>query len=68
MKNIIYIIIYLVSISYDVPPCKTPAEIMACNSEGASADNAKYALEVTAGFVNEFQINENSKLELISVH
>ena len=58
----------LVSISYDVPPCKTTTEIMTCNSEGASTDNAKYALEVTAGFVNEFQINENSKLELISVH
>ena len=49
------------------PKCKTTTEIMTCNSEGASTDNAKYALEVTAGFVNEFQINENSKLKLISI-
>ena len=57
----------IVSISKDVPPCKTPAEIMACESDGATSRDAKYALEVTAGFVDEFEIDKNSKLEIISI-
>ena len=57
----------VVSISKDVPPCMTPAEIMACESDGATSGNAKYALEVTAGFVDKFKIDKNSKLELISI-
>jgi len=58
----------IVSISENVPPCKTPTEIMACESEGVTSRDAKYALEVTTGFVDEFEIDKNSKLELISVH
>ena len=57
----------IVSISKNVPPCKTPAEIMACESDGATSRDAKYALEVTAGFVDEFEIDKNSKLEIISI-
>ena len=57
----------IVSISKDVPPCQTPTEIMACESDGATSRDAKYALEVTAGFVDEFKIDKNSKLELISI-
>jgi len=57
----------VVSISKDVPPCKTPAEIMACESDGATSRDAKYALEVTAGFVDKFNIDKNSKLEIISI-
>lgn len=57
----------IVSISYNVPPCKTPTEIMACESEGEVSKDAKYALEVTAGFVDEFEIDENSKLKIISI-
>ena len=57
----------IVSISKDVPPCKTPAEIMACESDGATSRDAKYALEVTAGFVDKFNIDKNSKLEIISI-
>jgi hypothetical protein len=57
----------VVSISKDVPPCQTPSEIMACQSDGATSKDAKYALEVTAGFVDEFEIDKNSKLEIISI-
>ena len=57
----------IVSISKDVPPCQTPSEIMACESDGATSRDAKYALEVTAGFVDEFEIDKNSKLEIISI-
>ena len=57
----------IVSISKDVPPCKTPAEIMACETDGATSRDAKYALEVTAGFVDKFNIDKNSKLEIISI-
>ena len=57
----------VVSISKDVPPCVTPVEIMACESDAATSGNAKYALEVTAGFVDKFKIDKNSKLEIISI-
>ena len=57
----------IVSISKDVPPCQTPSEIMACESDGATSRDAKYALEVTAGVVDEFEIDKNSKLEIISI-
>jgi len=57
----------VVSISKDVPPCQTAAEIMACESDGATSRDAKYALEVTAGFVDEFEIDKDSKLEIISI-
>ena len=57
----------VVSISKDVPPCQTAAEIMACESDGATSRDAKYALEVTAGFVDKFNIDKNSKLEIISI-
>ena len=40
---------------------------MSCTSEGISADNAKYVLEVTSGFVDKFGIDANSKLEIISI-
>ncbi len=57
----------VVKITKDVPPCKTPLEVMACDSEGVSAENVKYILEVTSGFVDKFNISTNSKLEIISI-
>ena len=57
----------VVEILKDVLPCKTPLEVMSCTSEGISADNAKYVLEVTSGFVDKFGIDTNSKLEIISI-
>jgi len=57
----------VVKITKDVPPCKTPLEVMACDSESVSAENVKYILEVTSGFVDKFNISTNSKLEIISI-
>ena len=57
----------VVAIEKDVPPCKTTVEVVACRENGVSGDNAKYVLEVTAGFVDPFSITENSKLEIISI-
>ena len=57
----------IVEITKDVPPCKTPLEVMTCISEGVSANNAKYVLEVTSGFVDKFGIDSDSKLEIISI-
>ena len=57
----------VVAIEKDVPSCKTTIEVVACRENGVSGNNAKYVLEVTAGFVDEFNITENSRLELISI-
>ena len=57
----------VVSIDKNVPPCMTTIEIFACQENGVSSDNTQYVLEVTAGFVDEFGITKDSKLELISI-
>ena len=57
----------VVAIEKNVPPCKTTVEVVACRENGVTGDNAKYVLEVTAGFVDKFNITENSKLEIISI-
>ena len=57
----------VVSIEKNVPPCITPVEVMSCKSVGVSADNAKYVLELTSGYVDEHSITEDSQLELISI-
>jgi len=57
----------VVAIEKDIPPCKTTFEVVACRENGVSGDNAKYVLEVTAGFVDQFNITENSKMEIISI-
>ena len=57
----------VVSIKKNVPPCITPVEVMSCKSVGVSADNAKYVLELTSGYVDEYSITEDSQLELISI-
>ena len=57
----------VVSIQKNVPPCITPVEVMSCKSVGVSADNAKYVLELTSGYVDEHFITEDSQLELISI-
>ena len=55
------------AIEKNVPPCLTTIEVVACRENGVSGDNAKYVLEVTAGFIDELNITENSKLEIISI-
>ena len=57
----------VVAIEKNIPQCITTVEVVACRENGVSGDNAKYVLEVTAGFVDKFNITENSKLELISI-
>ena len=57
----------IVEITKNVPPCKTPLEVMACDSEGVSAGNVMYILEVTSGFVDKFGIDMDTKLEIISI-
>ena len=57
----------VVAIEKNVPPCKTTVEVVACRENGVTGDNAKYVLEVTAGFVDKFNITENSKMEIISI-
>ena len=58
----------VVAIEKSVPLCETTIEVVACRENGVSGDNAKYVLEVTAGFVDKFNITENSKMEMISIH
>ena len=59
--------LHVTAIEKNVPPCLTTIEVVTCRENGVSGDNAKYVLEVTAGFVDEFNITENSKLKLISI-
>ncbi|NWJ89738.1 DUF192 domain-containing protein [Marine Group I thaumarchaeote] len=59
--------LHVTAIEKNVPPCLTAIEVVTCRENGVSGNNAKYVLEVTAGFVDEFNITENSRLELISI-
>lgn len=57
----------VVHIEKNAQPCKSALETMACTFENAKGQNAKYVLEVTAGFVEKFGITEKSKLKIISI-
>jgi len=57
----------VVSIKKNVPPCITPLEVMSCKSDGVSADNSQYVLELTAGYVDQYGVTKNSQLQLISI-
>ena len=56
----------VVHIEKDVPPCKTPLEIAACQSIVPDGQ-AIYILEVTSGFVDHNNITKDSILEIISI-
>ncbi len=56
----------VVHIETDVEPCQSAVETMTCPSKIPSA-HASYVLEVTAGFVKDFGIDGDSKLEIISI-
>ncbi len=56
----------IVHIEKNIPPCKTPTQIMACQSIIPSGE-AKYILEVTSGFIEKFNITKDSKLGIISI-
>ena len=57
----------VVFIEKNVPPCKTALETVTCHSYKGGSKDAKYVLEVTAGFVEEFKITTESTLEIISI-
>lgn len=57
----------VVHIEKDAQPCKSALETMTCTFTNGNEQNAKYVLEVTSGFVDKFNITENSKLEIISI-
>ena len=57
----------VVHIETDVPPCKTAVETVTCPSYKGSGQDAKYILEVTAGFVEKHNITKDSLLEIISI-
>lgn len=55
----------VVHIEKDAQPCKSAIETATCTF--TTGNNAKYILEVTSGFVDKYNITENSKLEIISI-
>ena len=57
----------VVFIEKNVPPCKTAVETVTCPSYKGGSKDAKYVLEVTAGFVDAFKITTESTLEIISI-
>jgi len=57
----------VVSIQSNVPPCKTPLEVMSCDSESVTADNSKYVLEMTSGAIEHYGFDQDSHLEIISI-
>lgn len=54
----------VVHIQKDAQPCKSAIETAACTF--TYGQKAKYVLEVTSGFVDKYDITEDSKLEIIS--
>ncbi len=57
----------VVHIEKDAQPCKSALETMACTFTNGNGKPAKYVLEVTSGFVDMFNITENSMIEIISI-
>ncbi len=57
----------VVHIEKDTQPCKSALETVGCTFTNGNGKDAKYVLEVTSGFVDKFNITENSRLEIISV-
>jgi len=50
-----------------VQPCKSALETVTCTVDNGGGKPAKYVLEVTAGFINKFNITSTSKLDIISI-
>lgn len=55
----------VVHIQKDAQPCKSAIETAACTF--TNGRSAKYVLEVASGFVDKYNITENSKIEIISI-
>jgi uncharacterized membrane protein (UPF0127 family) len=56
----------VVHIEENVPPCVTAIETVTCTSTSPSGESL-YIIEVTAGFVEKFNVTLDSKLEIISI-
>ncbi|RDJ32686.1 MAG: DUF192 domain-containing protein [Crenarchaeota archaeon] len=56
----------VVHIEENVPPCKTALETRTCTGKSPGGF-ATYILEVTGGFVEKFNITEDSVMEIISI-
>ena len=57
----------VVFIEKNVPPCKTAVETVTCPTYNGESKDAKYVLEITAGFVDAFKVTTESTLEIISI-
>jgi len=57
----------VVYIEKNVPPCKSALETVTCTGVNPGVTESLYILEVTAGFVDKFEINEDSILQIISI-
>ena len=57
----------VVHIAKNVSPCQSAIETATCTVDNGGGKNAKYVLELTAGFVDKFHITESSKLQIISI-
>jgi len=57
----------VVFIEKNIPPCKTALETVTCESYKGGGQDANYILEVTSGFVDQFNISTDSILEIISI-
>jgi len=57
----------VVHIEENVPPCKSALETATCSVVNPGTNQALYILEVTSGFIDEFDITENSMLKIISI-
>jgi len=57
----------VVFIEKNIPPCKTALETVTCESYKGGGQDVKYILEVTSGFVEQFNISTDSILEIISI-
>lgn len=57
----------IVHISKYVQPCQSALQTVTCPVDNGGGKPAKYVLEVTAGFVNKFNITTDSKMQIISI-
>jgi uncharacterized protein len=57
----------VVHIEKNVQPCKSAIETATCPVNNGDGKQAKYVLEVTSGFVDKYNISQNSKLQIISI-
>ena len=57
----------VVHIEQDIPPCKTAVETVTCPSYKGAGQDAKYVLEVSAGFIEKYNITTDSVVQIISI-